>query len=87
VYKSIPSSQDRRSDNLATIDHKIPKSRGGRGGNNLVYACQKCNTLKGERTPEEWKQGLAPQDANTPTREGPYELIPFRGWRWVGYEE
>jgi len=37
-----------------TIDHVFPASRGG--GNtwtNLVAACERCNTLKGDRTPEE----------------------------------
>lgn len=37
-----------------TLDHVMPKSRGGRDTwQNLVTACQKCNTLKGDRTPEE----------------------------------
>lgn len=37
-----------------TIDHVLPKSRGG--GNtwdNLVTCCQTCNSFKGNRTPEE----------------------------------
>jgi 5-methylcytosine-specific restriction endonuclease McrA len=39
-----------------TLDHVIPKSRGG--GNewtNLVTSCFKCNLRKGNRTPEEAK--------------------------------
>jgi 5-methylcytosine-specific restriction endonuclease McrA len=40
-------------DNL-TMDHVIPRSKGGRDSwHNLVSACQKCNTEKGDRTPEE----------------------------------
>lgn len=40
-------------DNL-TLDHVIPRSRGGRDSwHNLVTACQRCNTEKGDRTPEE----------------------------------
>ncbi len=40
-------------DNL-TLDHVIPRSRGGRDQwDNLVTACQRCNTEKGDRTPEE----------------------------------
>lgn len=40
-------------DNL-TLDHVIPRSKGGRDSwHNLVTACQRCNTEKGDRTPEE----------------------------------
>ena len=37
-----------------TVDHVIPKSRGGEDSwENLVCACIKCNNKKGDRTPEE----------------------------------
>lgn len=37
-----------------TIDHILPKSRGGRDTwTNLVTACVSCNNQKGDRTPEE----------------------------------
>lgn len=37
-----------------TLDHVLPRSRGGQDGwHNLVTACQRCNTMKGDRTPEE----------------------------------
>jgi 5-methylcytosine-specific restriction endonuclease McrA len=37
-----------------TIDHIIPKSRGGEDTwENLTTACIKCNNKKGDRTPEE----------------------------------
>lgn len=37
-----------------TIDHVIPKSRGGTDSwDNLVTACISCNNKKGNRTPEE----------------------------------
>lgn len=37
-----------------TLDHVIPKSRGGKTTwENLVTACKECNTKKGNRTPEE----------------------------------
>lgn len=37
-----------------TIDHIIPKSRGGDDSwENLVTACVRCNNKKGDRTPEE----------------------------------
>ncbi len=37
-----------------TLDHVIPKSKGGKTTwNNLVAACRKCNSKKGHLTPEE----------------------------------
>lgn len=42
-----------KSDDL-TIDHVIPRSRGGADSwENLVAACNKCNHRKGNRTPQE----------------------------------
>lgn len=38
-----------------TIDHVIPRSRGGKDDwDNMVVACMPCNTNKGNKTPEEW---------------------------------
>jgi 5-methylcytosine-specific restriction endonuclease McrA len=37
-----------------TLDHVIPKSKGGQSTwTNLTTACQKCNSIKGDKTPEE----------------------------------
>lgn len=37
-----------------TLDHVMPKSRGGRTSwDNLVTACKRCNSRKGDFTPEE----------------------------------
>jgi len=37
-----------------TVDHVVPKSRGGQHvWANLVAACTRCNNKKGDRTPEE----------------------------------
>jgi len=37
-----------------TIDHVLPKAQGGRSTwDNVVLACMKCNTRKGNRTPEQ----------------------------------
>jgi len=37
-----------------TIDHVVPRSHGGRDTwDNLVTACQKCNSRKGDMSPEE----------------------------------
>jgi len=42
-----------------TIDHVMPKSRGGRDTwENLVTACDECNVRKGNRTPDEAKMPL-----------------------------
>jgi len=43
-----------------TIDHILPKSRGGRDTwTNLVAACVSCNNQKGDRTPQEAGMELA----------------------------
>jgi 5-methylcytosine-specific restriction endonuclease McrA len=42
-----------------TLDHILPKSRGGRTvAENLVASCQECNSRKGDRTPEEARMPL-----------------------------
>lgn len=42
-----------------TIDHIIPKSRGGADSwENLITACVQCNNKKGSQTPEEAKMPL-----------------------------
>jgi len=43
-----------RKDLPLTIDHLVPKSRGGESSwENLITACRACNTFKGNRTPVE----------------------------------
>ena len=47
------------SDKTATIDHVVPRSRGGSSSwTNMVTACKDCNTHKGNRTPKEAKMDL-----------------------------
>lgn len=42
-----------------TIDHVMPRSRGGKNTwTNLVTCCMKCNLKKGNKTPEEAKMNL-----------------------------
>jgi 5-methylcytosine-specific restriction endonuclease McrA len=42
-------------DQLATIDHKIPLSRGGSWKRfNLTCACRRCNSEKGNMTADEY---------------------------------
>lgn len=45
-----------------TIDHVIPRSRGGKHTwDNVVAACESCNSRKGNRTPEEAQMKLRHQ--------------------------
>ncbi len=56
-----------------TIDHIIPKSRGGKDTwENLTTACDKCNVHKGNRTPKE---------ARMPLKKKPYRPIPITFFR------
>lgn len=50
---------DSSSKNNLTMDHVVPKSRGGRKTwTNIVTSCIDCNNLKGDRTPREAKMPL-----------------------------
>lgn len=53
------------SANDLTLDHVTPKSRGGpKSWDNIVTSCNKCNQIKGNRTPRE--AGMIPM--RVPTR-------------------
>ena len=42
-----------------TMDHVIPKSRGGdKSWTNIVACCKRCNNIKSNRTPEEARMPL-----------------------------
>ncbi len=48
----------------STIDHVLPRSRGGADSwENLVACCLRCNNVKGDRTPQEmnWELRWVPQ--------------------------
>ncbi|SEB98743.1 5-methylcytosine-specific restriction endonuclease McrA [Paramicrobacterium humi] len=48
----------------STIDHVVPRSRGGEDSwENLVACCLRCNSVKGNRTPAEmgWRLGVTPR--------------------------
>jgi 5-methylcytosine-specific restriction endonuclease McrA len=48
----------------STIDHVLPRSRGGKDSwENLVACCLRCNNAKGDRTPSEmhWTLRIRPQ--------------------------
>lgn len=65
-----------------SIDHVLPRSRGG-GSNwkNLVTACKPCNARKGDYTPEEANMPLA----NEPFK--PSYLMFLRDFSGFKYEE
>lgn len=47
--------RERHPGTQATLDHKLPRSRGGtRGNGNLALACGNCNRRKGNLTHEEF---------------------------------
>jgi hypothetical protein len=57
------------SSEVWTVDHVIPRSRGGSNNRqNLVCACPECNGLKGRRTPLEWYIALQSSTPELPTR-------------------
>jgi 5-methylcytosine-specific restriction endonuclease McrA len=61
----------------ATIDHVLPRSRGGRDSwENLVACCLRCNNAKGDHTPAEmgWSLRITPGMPNG------------RGWVVRGFE-
>ncbi|SHM43425.1 5-methylcytosine-specific restriction endonuclease McrA [Cyclobacterium lianum] len=42
------------TDKGLTLDHVVPRSKGGKTSwKNLVTACHRCNTVKGDKTPEQ----------------------------------
>jgi 5-methylcytosine-specific restriction endonuclease McrA len=46
-------------DKTATIDHIVPRCKGGGSSwTNMVAACKQCNLFKGNRTPKEAKMSL-----------------------------
>ena len=67
-----------------TLDHVIPKSRGGtKSWENLVTCCAKCNQKKGSRTPDESFMELfkipAVPEFNV-VRTSPFIVMPF-SWK------
>lgn len=65
------------------VEHQMPLSRGGADSfDNLVMSCARCNTDKGDRTLEEYRQVVAGRDSSTT---GPFTLddaMRFAGERW-----
>lgn len=70
-----------------TLDHVIPKSRGGRKTyENIVTSCHSCNQKKANRTPAE--AGITM--LSTPKKPSPHEILAAKGvphdlWSpWIG---
>lgn len=50
----------------ATIDHRIPKAKGGTNAkHNMILSCLKCNRDKGELSPEEYIKKLRELDGQS----------------------
>lgn len=71
-----------------TIDHIVPRSRGGIDAwDNVVAACLKCNVKKGDRTPKEAHMALL----NAPRRPSSYVYFEISrhtaagGYGWQKY--
>ncbi len=61
-----------------TLDHIVPRSKGGRHSwDNVVTACEPCNTRKGNRTPQQ--AGMALQSQPGPPR---HPVIAFAADFW-----
>lgn len=72
------------SEKSATIDHIIPKSKGGQDTwDNTVCCCVACNSRKGNRTPEESQMRLARSPRRPVLRVALAELLSeFEGDDW-----
>jgi len=71
-----------------TLDHVLPRSRGGRSSwENLVACCYRCNNTKGDRTPEEagLKLSRRPRPFTLHTSRQLMRLIGHRDERWRKY--
>src|SRR5262252_2655727 len=71
-----------------TLDHVLPRSRGGRSSwENLVACCYHCNNTKGDRTPEEAGLQLVrkPRPFTLHTSRQLMRLIGHRDDRWRKY--
>jgi 5-methylcytosine-specific restriction endonuclease McrA len=71
-----------------TLDHVMPRSRGGRSSwENLVACCYSCNNSKGDRTPEEagLKLQRRPRPFTLHTSRQLMRLIGHRDEKWRKY--
>lgn len=70
--------------NQLNLDHVLPRSRGGKTTwDNIVASCFKCNSKKGDRTPQElgWKLKKIPASPKWhPSINIPMKLVPHKQW-------
>jgi 5-methylcytosine-specific restriction endonuclease McrA len=72
------------TDKELTLDHILPKSRGGQNtGDNLVAACKKCNQKKGDRTPLE--SGMIPMTKPKVPKNNLVKITPYLKKIWKDY--
>ena len=79
--RTLPASE-------LTLDHVVPRSRGGRSSwENLVACCYTCNNHKGDRTPEEAGLALArrPRPFTLHTSRQLMRLIGNKDEKWRKY--
>jgi 5-methylcytosine-specific restriction endonuclease McrA len=79
--RTLPASE-------LTLDHVVPRSRGGRSSwENLVACCYNCNNSKGDRTPEEAGIALArhPRPFTLHTSRQLMRLIGNKDEKWRKY--
>jgi hypothetical protein len=68
-------------------DHAVPYSRGGRGTQNLVPACARCNTRKGALTVDEFRIYLMLRYGRPPEPFSGEAVGPQRDWLIVHQAE
>ena len=74
----------RFSDKELTLDHILPKSRGGTNTwGNLVAACKKCNQRKGDKTPKE--VGMTPLIKPQSPKNNLVKITPYLKKIWKDY--
>jgi len=78
------AAMKRMEENNLNLDHIVPRSRGGKTTwANIVCACYKCNTKKGNRLLSElgWKLKKKPEEpAWQPTINIPMKVTPRKEW-------
>jgi 5-methylcytosine-specific restriction endonuclease McrA len=74
------------TDRNLTLDHLKPRSRGGETNwLNLVTACMRCNTRKGDRTPEEAGLKLKQKPSKPSLRSFLQQYIDHYNQHWGEY--